>query len=133
MRPELANPAGQQFIQQAAQSQQTRRSLPESESIDRRLRQADDNVTYLRDRRNPAETRTDANRRSFERRDPRRADRRMGTTGSAFMAQMIAQEVLPQAAGRTPGFTQAGVATYDATVARAEAHIDPYNAYVVSA
>ncbi len=44
---------------------------------------------------------------------------------SQFMAQVIAQEVMPREAREEPNFTALGIAAYEATAARAAIHLGP--------
>jgi len=49
------------------------------------------------------------------------------------MAQLIAQEIVPELSQQPGLMTDSGVEAYESSMARAEMHIDPFNAYTEQA
>jgi len=141
------NPSAEEFKQQAENNTRQRQSRRQSDqaeqdrsgNIDQRpSRNNADNVTWIRERRglrdaaHNHERRQHMDRRGFDTPAFNRAsDRAPGltTVGSGFMAQLIAQEIVPDINRQQGLMGQSGVAAYESSMARAEMHIDPFNAY----
>jgi len=145
------NPSAEEFKQQTENSARERNSRRQSDpSEDMRSgaigqkpsRRSHGNVTYIREQRNPQDLHTDERRQTTDRRGfgvrafaQRAADRApsLTTVGSGFMAQLIAQEIVPELSQQPGLMTDSGVEAYESSMARAEMHIDPFNAYTEQA
>jgi hypothetical protein len=145
------NPSAEEFKQQAennARQRQSRRFSDQSqndksENVGQRPpRRTPGNVTYIREQRHPHDAHSDERRQTTDRRGfgvrafaQRAADRApaLTTVGSGFMAQLIAQEIVPELSLQPGLMTDGGVEAYESSMARAEEHIDPFNAYTENA
>jgi hypothetical protein len=145
------NPSAEDFKQQTENSAQQRQSRRQSDpSEDGRVSAADGkpsrrpsgNVTYLSEHRAPRDIHAQERRQTTDRRGfgvtafaQRAADRApaLTTVGSGFMAQLIAQEIVPDLALQPNLMTDNGVEAYESSMNRAEQHIDPFNAYTEEA
>jgi hypothetical protein len=148
IRPRLrANPSAEEFKQQTENNARQRNSRRQEDSSDngqigrtgqRPSRRAGGNITYIRERRDARDLQDSERRQTTDRRgfgiralSQRAADRApaLTTVGSGFMAQLIAQEIVPDIS-RQPGLmSESGVEAYESSLVRAELQIDPFNAY----
>ena len=142
------NPSAEEFTRQAEDSARQRFSRRHSDRLgneaneglgQRPSRRTVGNVTWIRERRGTDEVHTHDRRQVTDRRGSgvanlgqRAMDRAPGltTVGSGFMAQLIAQEIVPEISNNDGGLmTDGGVEAYEDSLARAEQHIDPFYAY----
>jgi hypothetical protein len=145
------NPSAEDFKQQTENSAHQRQSRRQSDPSEegrvggangKPSKRSSANVTYLRERRSPRDIHAQERRQTTDRRGfgvtsfaQRAADRApaLTTVGSGFMAQLIAQEIVPDLALQPSLMTDNGVEAYESSMSRAEQHIDPFNAYAENA
>ena len=145
------NPSAENFKQQTENSAHQRQSRRQNDSSEngrigasdgKPSRKPSSNITYLSERRSPRDIHAQERRQTTDRRifgasnfAQRAADRApaLTTVGSGFMAQLIAQEIVPDLALQPSLMTDNGVEAYESSMIRAEQHIDPFNAYAENA
>lgn len=130
-RPDIPNPANDSFPRPVHERPQTRRAIGNIDDIELARKRAESNAQQLRDRR-----RADAGGQAPRRRDSdyRQAPRQPAAPAyadSAFVAQFIAQEILPAGAGNGHGATGYEIAAYETTIDRIELYVDPFQAVSV--
>ncbi len=102
----------------------TRHPSIDSEEIEQAGKRRDNEAASLRDRRKPGEQQP--RRREA---DYRQAPRQQSATAfatSEFVAQFIAQEIVPGSPDRAGGVGRSGIQAYETTIDRIELYTDPF-------
>mgnify|MGYP003984201709 CR=1 FL=1 len=141
------NPSAEEFTLQTEDSARQRNSRRQGDQYDNEnsaavgdkpARHTRGNVTWIRGRSDQQDISPDDRRQTSDRRGQgvnvftqRAADRApaLTTVGSGFMAQLIAQEIVPELSQQPGLMTDNGHEAYESSMERAEIHIDPFNAY----
>jgi len=127
--PIPANPAipANDFVPRHSQNRpQARHPLVDADEIERTGKHADKEAANLRDRRSAGEQQP--RRRDADYRQAPRQQSAMAFATSGFVAQFIAQEIIPGGGEVGGGVRGSEIRAYETTIDRIELYADPFQA-----
>ena len=126
--PRPPNPANDRFPNYFQQRPQKHPVAGNDDEIEQGKRGAASRASFVRDRRRPEVDDQKPRRRDEDYRQPGRKPPSVVHAESGFVAQFIAQEIIPGEGRPASGPMTSGVSAYEASNERNEIYADPYQA-----
>jgi len=132
-RSEIPNPANDSFPRQFQDRPQTRRAIADVDELELAKKRTENEAAAARDRRRAGMGEQPPRRRDSDYRQGQteREPAGMVHADSAFVAQFIAQQIVPGSPGTGHGATGYEIAAYETTIDRIELFVDPFQAVSV--